>query len=81
MPENKGMHIKIDVYKPSGKWYAGENVRHNIDIPIYEPAFNEFVKEHLPAQYGGGFVVVTSCDDDPGFHNVLLRYDELMNIM
>ena len=81
MPENNGMHIRIDVYKPSGKWYTGEDIHHNTNIQLYEPAFKQFVKDHLPAQYRGSFIVVTSCDDDPGFHNCLYRYDELMEIV
>lgn len=81
MPKNNGMHIRIDIYKPSGKWYTGHDVRHDANIPIHEPAFMRFVKEHLPAQYGGSFIVVTSCDDDPGFHNMLLRSSELLEIV
>lgn len=69
-----GVHVTIAVYKPTGKWYTESEVRSDKDVPIYDPEFKKFILKNLPAHYDGGFVVVRSCDDDPGFHNVLYVY-------
>lgn len=71
------MHIQIDVYKPSGKWYTGQDVYHDTDIPLHDPSFARFIADNLPAHYNGGFVVVTDCEDGVGFHNSLHLYDSL----
>ena len=71
------MHIRIDVYKPSGKWYTGQDVYHDTNIPLHDPSFARFIADHLPAHYDGGFVVVTDCEDGVGFHNSLHLYDSL----
>ena len=77
MPENKNMHIRIDVYKPTGKWYTGHEVTNPFDIPLHDSRFNNFITDNLPAHFAGGFVVVSDCADGAGFHNGLLRYDDL----
>lgn len=79
MPENKIMHIRIDVYKPTGKWYTGHDVTAP-EIPLYKPEFNKFIRDNLPAQYGGGFVVVTDRDGSFGFHNHLFQMSDLMGV-
>lgn len=76
-PDNSAMHIRIDVYKPSGKWYTGHDVHSDVDIPLYDSSFNQFIASNLPGHYMGGFVVVSDCEDGDGFHNVLLHYDDL----
>lgn len=77
MPDNNQMHIRIDVYKPSGKWYTGHDVRNTVDIPMHDAAFKRFIVDNLPAHFSGGFVVVSDCEDGAGFHNVLYHYDDL----
>lgn len=71
------MHIQIDVFKPSGKWYTGHDIYRDTDIQIYDPSFLQFIADNLPGHYEGGFVVVTDCEDGVGFHNTLYHYDNL----
>ncbi len=78
MPE---LIIRIDVYKPSGKWYTGEVVTNEKDIPLHDPAFKTFIDTHMPAHYGEGFVVVTDCANGQGFHNHLFKYDPIKGLV
>lgn len=74
------MHFMISVYKDTGKWYTDFEVKTDRIIELHKSEFKEFIRDCLPAHCKGGFVVVNSCDDDSGFHNVLYKYDELSEV-
>lgn len=71
------LSISIDVYKASGKWYAGDVAKSEQDIPLFEDAFKAFVRDNLPASIGEGYVVVKDSPDGDGFHCLLYTYAEL----
>lgn len=71
------LHISICVYKPSGKWYTSGEATSEENIPLWDDAFKQFVREHLPAQINDGYVVVNDCDDGEGFHHVLYTHETL----
>lgn len=70
------MSITIDVYKSSGKWYTGETVE-GPDLDIWDPEFDQFIWDHLPARVSDGYIVVKDTGAGSGFHNCLLRYEDL----
>lgn len=73
------MKLTIDVYKNSGKWYTGDTVSSTEEYDIWDEKFKCFIRDHLPAKIGEGFVVVKDVDltKYPGFHCVLYRYSDL----
>ena len=72
------MRVTIDVYKDNGKWYTGDTAYSDVDIPLWDEKFKQFVWDNLPAKIGSGFVVVKDIDSTgPGFHYALYRYEEL----
>jgi len=73
------MHISIQVYKDTGKFYTNCEVTHPEDIPLWSDRFRKFIRDHLPAQYSGGFVVVNDMPDEKGFHCALYRIDDLIS--
>lgn len=72
------LHVSIDIYKPSGKWYAGGEATNPTDIPCWEETFKEFLLSSLPAHIGDGYIVVKDFPDSEGFHNHLYRYADIV---
>lgn len=52
------MEIIITVYRPSGKYYACNEITYDVDTPLFKDEFKQFVREHLPAHLSDGIVVV-----------------------
>lgn len=73
------MKIAIDIYKDTGKWYTGCLVIHEENIPMWDPRFKALIRNSVPANIGGGYIVVSDAhDSDPmSFHNVLYTYQQL----
>lgn len=69
------MRIEIIVYKSSGKWYTSEIIESDIEIPMYEDEFKQFIKDNNPADIREGFIVTKDLGD--GFHDALWRYNEI----
>lgn len=73
------LHISIDVYKASGKWYTSGEAANPTDIPIWdEDTFREFLCSNLPARIGEGYIVVKDFPDGDGFHNHVYQYAEVV---
>lgn len=70
------MKLEITVYKPSGKFYSSCEVE-SPDIPYFKDEFVEFIRENLPAKYAGGYVVIRDLEDGDGFHNCLIKMEDL----
>ena len=73
---NEQMKLEITVYKPTGKFYSSCEVE-SPDIPYFKDEFVEFVRENLPAKYAGGYVVIRDLEDGYGFHNCLIKMEDL----
>ena len=71
------MEIEILVFKESGKWYASQTVKNDIDIPLFKDEFKEFIKKNLPANIGEGYVVVLDKGEHQGFHMRHYKYNDL----
>lgn len=69
------MKIEITVYKNSGKWYTSEIVENDVDIPMWDEKFKEFIRDNNPADLGNGFIATRTIGD--GFHNALWKYSEI----
>lgn len=72
------LHITIDIYKETGKWYTQEVVAHPIDLKLWTEEFRQFIRSHITGQYSGGYVVIHDLPDGEGFHNALIKFDELL---
>lgn len=73
------LHISIDIYKQSGKWYTGSEATNPTDIPSWEESFREFLCDNLPARIGEGYIVVKDFPDGEGFHNHVYQYADVVS--
>lgn len=72
------MSLVITVYKESGKWYTSWVVDSDTNYDLWDERFTAFIRDHLPANIGEGFVVVEDTpNSDVGFHRRLFRYSDL----
>lgn len=71
------MEIEILVFKESGKWYASQTVKNDIDIPLFKDEFKEFIKKNLPANIGEGYIVVLDGNNNSSFHMRHYKYSDL----
>lgn len=71
------MEFYIDVYRRSGKWYTREKIREKENMRMYEKRFLRFLLSNLPAIIEDGYVVISSTENDEGFHYGLYKYSEL----
>lgn len=77
------MKITIDVFRESGKWYAGYTVLNSDDIPLHTSEFILFVWKNLPAHIDKGYVVVRDTPDSSAeqFHFHMWQYEKLKELV
>lgn len=77
------MKIEILVFKDTGKYYTSDIVESDKDIAIFDSKFKLFIKNHIPANIGDGYIVVKDLEDvdykNQSFHNALYKYNEIFN--
>lgn len=77
------MKIEIIVFKESGKYYTSDIVENKKDILMFEPEFEEFIRNNIPAKVSNGYIVVKDTEDvdynNQSFHYALYKYDEIFD--
>lgn len=71
------MHLQITVYKDTGKFYLSSEAA-GPNIPMFHDEFCQFIRSNLPGRYSNGYVVVQDMPDSTGFHNCLIKMNDLL---
>lgn len=72
------MKVKITIYKQTGKFYT-DTVAILPNVEMWDPKFITGVYDSLPAHIPNSYITVEDLPETPGFHQVLYRYEELVD--